>query len=195
MKKEKKLSLLKITAYGDPILRRQAERVDGIDDDFRKLIQNMLETLHAAGGIGLAAPQIGISKMFLVIDWSQLNDENDPKKQEGFTVYVNPVIHGVGGNRTPQEEACLSLPKISAEVSRADNIEISYETLDGEEVKEELIGYHARVFQHEYDHLLGILFIDRISPAERKKLKTKLQDILAGRIKPFDGTETSEPGS
>lgn len=148
----------------------------------------MLETMHEAGGIGLAAPQVGVSKMLFIADWSKLPEEDDPKRDEGFTVYINPAIHSASDRVLLLEEGCLSLPEVTAEVSRPDSVEVSYQNMDGTEVREELTGYPARVFQHEYDHLRGILFIDRIDKKERAKIKSKLQDILAGRIKAFDGT-------
>jgi peptide deformylase len=184
-----KLALLKITAYGDPLLRKQAAKVEAIDKDFKKLTQDMLETMHEATGIGLAAPQVGVSKMFFIVDWAQLADEKDPKRNDGVVVYINPVINKINGEISNVEEGCLSLPQVTAEVPRADHIEFTYQNLKGEEVSETLNGYPARVFQHEYDHLRGILFIDHITLSERKKIKDLLQDILSGKIKAFDGTK------
>jgi len=186
--KETELALRRITAYGDPLLRKQSARIEEIDDCIRRLSDDMLETMHEAGGIGLAAPQVGVSKMLFIADWSKLPDDNDPMKDAGFVVYINPAIHTASDRILMQEEGCLSLPEVTAEVPRPDSIEISYQNLDGIEEREELTDYHARVFQHEYDHLRGILFIDRIDKKERAKIKSKLQDILAGRIKAFDGT-------
>ncbi|NQU06285.1 MAG: peptide deformylase [Calditrichaeota bacterium] len=188
-RRRSKLALLKITAYGDPLLRKQAAKVKTIDEDLKDLAEDMLETMHSATGIGLAAPQVGVSKMFFIVDWSQLSDDDDPKSDDGFQVYINPTVQKVNGNVTGLDEGCLSLPEVTAEVPRADHIEFTYQNLEGEEVTEELDGYPARVFQHEYDHLLGILFIDRIAASERKKVQGTLQDILSGKIKAFDGTK------
>ena len=186
--KETELALRRITAYGDPLLRKQSARIEETDDGIRQLSDDMLETMHEAGGIGLAAPQVGVSKMLFIADWSKLPEEDDPKRGEGFTVYINPAIHSASDRVLLLEEGCLSLPEVTAEVPRPDSVEVSYKNMDGTEVREELTGYPARVFQHEYDHLRGILFIDRIDKKERAKIKSKLQDILAGRIKAFDGT-------
>ncbi|MCF7810301.1 peptide deformylase [bacterium] len=183
------MALLKITAYGDPLLRKQAAKVEAIDKVFKKLTQDMLETMHEATGIGLAAPQVGVSKMFFVVDWTQLADDDDPKRDEGVVVYINPSIQKVDGDIEYLDEGCLSLPQVTAEVPRAHHVEFTYESFDGEEVSETLDGYPARVFLHEFDHLQGVLFIDRISTSDRKKIKGLLQDILSGKIKAFDGTK------
>ena len=184
------MALLKIIAYGDPILRKQSADIDEIDANLSRLIDDMVEILHEAGGIGLAAPQVAVSKMLFVIDWSILPD--DPMNREGIEVYINPKIQIICDAKETEAEGCLSLPEVSAEVLRSNEIQISYQNLEWKEITRTLIGYPARVVQHEYDHLLGILFIDRLSPSQRTKIKDKLQDILAGRIKPFDGTRPHE---
>jgi len=184
------LSLLKIIAYGDPILRKQSARIEEIDDDVKQLADDMIETMKVAKGVGLAAPQVAVSRMLFVVDWSLL--ENEEIKNEGVVAYINPVILSASEDKVTEVEGCLCLPEIAAEVKRSNRIELSYQTLSGEEVKKELTGYPARVIQHEFDHLQGILFIDRLSGSERAKIKRKIQDILAGRIKPFDETQ-SEP--
>jgi len=189
MRRKIKLALLKITAYGDPLLRKQAAKVEVIDEDFKKITRDMLETMHAATGIGLAAPQVGVSKMFFIVDWSQLSDDDDPKRNDGVVVYINPTILKISGDAASFDEGCLSLPEVTAEVVRSDHIEFTYQNLEGEEITEVLDGYPARVFQHEYDHLQGVLFIDRITASERKKIQGTLQDILSGKIKAFDGTQ------
>lgn len=151
----------------------------------------MLETLHAANGLGLAAPQVGVSRMLFIVDWSMLDDA-DGEEIEDVEVYINPVLKKAAEKTAMGEEGCLSFPEISARVERIDQVEISYQNLDGEEVVKVLDDFPARVVQHEYDHLMGILFIDRISARERSRIKPKLQDILAGRIKTFDGSQKDE---
>jgi len=187
-RQENNLALLKILPYGDPILRKRSVDVDEIDEDLRHLVDDMIETMEAAVGLGLAAPQVGISKRFFVINWTELEDDDEEPQTQDLVVYINPAITKADGEIESDAEGCLSLPKMSAKVTRPSEIVITYQNLDGEEVREELSGYPARAVQHEYDHLQGILFIDRISKEERAKLKGQLQDILSGRIVPFDGT-------
>jgi len=126
----------------------------------------MLETMHLAGGVGLAAPQVNVSRMLFIIDWSALEGKFDQVKDKGVVVYINPVIHSVGNETLKEEEGCLSLPGINAEVERSDELEISYQTLEGEEIKEEYEDYPVRIILHEFDHLQGVLFIDRITKRE-----------------------------
>jgi len=184
------LSLLKIVAYGDPILRKQSQRIEEIDDEVRRLVDDMIDTMKATKGLGLAAPQVAVSRMLFVVDWSLL--ENEEIRNEGITVYINPVIHSASEDKVTEVEGCLCLPEIAAGVKRSNRVELSYQTLSGEEVRKELIGYPARVIQHEFDHLQGILYIDRLSGTDRAKIKGKLQEMCAGRIKPFDGTRPDQ---
>ncbi len=146
----------------------------------------MSDTIRLAKGVGLAAPQVGVSKMLFLMDWSHLEDGGKIK------AYINPEIIEFKGKTISEQEGCLSLPEIWADVDRPDGIKVKYETVEGQTIEEELTEMPARVFQHEYDHLLGILFIDRISRDDRLKLKDKLQAIMDGKIKPFDGETPSE---
>jgi len=182
------VALLPIVPYGNPTLRRQAEPVTTIDDDLLRLIDDMAETMRAAGGIGLAAPQVGVSRMVMVIDWSRWDEEHGT-----LQAYINPEILEYGKKVETYDEGCLSFPKTSAKVPRPDHIKVRYQQIDGAIAEDELDEFPAHVFQHEYDHLLGILFIDRISPSERARIKDNLQAILSGAVKPFDGTQPTEP--
>jgi len=177
------LSLLKVTPYGDPLLRRQAAPIEVVDDRIKTLINGMEETMAAAGGVGLSAPQVGESIMLFVIDWGVINGE----ERGDYHTYINPEIIERGGEPVTMQEGCLSLPEAWADVTRPDWIKARYQTVEGEEVHEKLDGYPSRVFQHEFDHLVGVLFIDRLRLADRIALKDTLQGILEGRIKPFDG--------
>lgn len=160
-----------------------------IDDELSKLISDMADTMQAAHGVGLAAPQVGVSRMLFLINWNHITEEDAKIK-----AYINPAILEFLGSRVEMQEGCLSLPEIWADVTRPSKVRVRYETLDGNSVEEVLDGLAARVFQHEYDHLIGILFIDRISPNARLKLKSGLQSILEGKVKPFDGTfDNSKP--
>lgn len=174
------MARLKILPYGDPILRRQAEPVKSVNDDILRLVEDMRETMAAAGGVGLAAPQVGRPLMLFLIDWSLLEEDGAVK------AYLNPQIVRAFGKRPAAEEGCLSFPGVRVEVARPEAVEVKYQNLDGTTVTETLSDLPARVFQHEYDHLIGVLLIDRISPEVRAGLKTQLQDILDGRLRPFD---------
>jgi peptide deformylase len=152
--------ILPIIKYPDPILQRPTEPVTQFDDELRRLVDNMFESMYDAKGIGLAAPQIGVSKRLTVIDLSF------QKNPEDKIVLINPeIIHREG--RQYEEEGCLSLPEIREKVVRAEKVTVRAQNLDGEwfEVDgEELL---ARAFQHEIDHLDGVLFIFRISALKR----------------------------
>lgn len=178
--------LLKITPYGTPLLRKQSTRIDPIDDDARRLAADLIETMRAASGLGLAAPQVGVSRQLFVIDWSVIEEGG-----EGVA-YINPEIIEKAGNNVSRQEGCLSIPKVYADVIRPDKVHVRYQNLEGELVDETLIGTAARVFQHEFDHLQGVLFIDRVTADVRKELKPGLQDILTGVIKPFDPEHPDE---
>lgn len=179
---------LKVTAYGDTLIRRQSASIDEIDSEINELIDNMSSTMRFAKGVGLAAPQVGVSKMLFLIDWTELEENGKIK------AYINPEILAHQGEMVSEQEGCLSLPEVWAEVDRKESVKVRYTNLEGEIVEEELTGLPSRVFQHEFDHLLGILFIDRISREERLKLKDKLQAIMDGEIKPFDGEIPPETG-
>lgn len=142
----------------------------------------MSETLKASSGVGLAAPQVGVSCMLLVIDWSSLEEGGD------YKAYINPEVIETGGKIEAEREGCLSLPEVWADVERYNYIIIKYSNIENEIIEEELTDLPARVFQHEYDHLIGVLFIDRIAPADRNEIKVELQAILDGVVIPFDGT-------
>lgn len=181
------MALLKITAYGDPLLRRQAAQIEEIDEELLKLIDDLSETMKAADGVGLAAPQVGVSRRLFLIDWSKLLEEGGEVK-----AYLNPEILAKGSDFVETQEGCLSLPDVWADVERSDQITIRYQTVTGEIVEEELTEFPARVFQHENDHLLGILFIDHIPLVDRKKWQDTLQKIMDGEIKPFSGEQNGE---
>lgn len=143
----------------------------------------MTDTMHAATGVGLAAPQVGVSKCLMLIDWSQADEDDDSEK---IVAYINPQILESGEQQSTSEEGCLSLPEAWGEVKRPDYVRIKYMNQHGEHVEEELFDFPARVFQHEIDHLFGILFIDRMTDSARAEIRGKLQSILDGRTKAFD---------
>ena len=170
-----------IIVYGDPILRKQAQEIPRDFPDLSALVQDMFDTMHAAHGIGLAAPQIGKSIRLFVVDGTTLEDEEED--MTGFRkVFINPKILDEHGNTWPFEEGCLSIPNIRENVSRLEKIRIHYFDENWTKVEEEYTGIKARIIQHEYDHLDGKLFIDYLSPLKRRMLKGKLTDISKGEV-------------
>jgi peptide deformylase len=166
--------LLSIKQYGHPVLQQTAQ-ILASNDDWVKLSSDLAETLRNSGGVGLAAPQIGISKRAFVISTLSIDEQDGV---DGFErTYFNPEILWQSEEKVWSWEACLSIPGISAEVLRSEKIRVRYTTIDRKEISEELSGQVARIFQHEYDHLNGILFIDRLSLIKRKLLAYKLRKI------------------
>lgn len=159
-----------IRVYGDPVLRKKAARVEVFDEKFKAWVEEMYPLMLEADGIGLAAPQVNISKAFLVIGMPRENQ--DPEK----LVFANPEILETRGEG-PFEEGCLSLPGIREEVVRPEWIRLRYQDVEGQVQELEADGLLARVLQHEIDHLEGILLIDRISPARRSLLRNELKQL------------------
>jgi len=174
---------LSILQYGNPILRAKGTRIDRIDDRIRELAANMLETMHAANGVGLAAQQIGEALQLTVLDISEVEDrpstmklngeEVDPKSAMPL-VLVNPQI-SLRDETSIGTEGCLSFPEITGEIERAESVTARAETLEGKSIEIEATGLLARVLQHEVDHLNGILFIDRMSSAAKASLSSRLK--------------------
>ena len=164
--------LLDIHIYGDNVLRLRAAEVEAIDDELRQFAEDLTHTMYKRDGVGIAAPQTGISKRIIVVDphWSQ-----DGKSREPL-VMINPVIESSDGE-TETEEGCISVPGIYARVVRPSEISVSYTELSGERRLMKLSGYPAVVVQHEYDHLEGILFVDHLSTIAKLKVKRKLKDL------------------
>ena len=158
--------MYRIRVFGDPVLRKRAKPVTKFDDNLEKTIERMIETMYHYDGVGLAAPQVGISQRFFVMDVGN-----------GPVAVINPEILEIDPETEVAEEGCLSFPEIFVEIERSKRIKVRYQNTKGEYVEEELEGYAARVFQHEFDHLNGVLIIDRISPAKRLLLRKKLMDI------------------
>ncbi len=156
------MALLEVLQFPDPRLKNVSAPVEQIDEGLRQLAEEMLKVMYDEPGIGLAAPQVGRSIRLIVMDtdWSDDGTERNP------TVIVNPEITSRDGEIT-WDEGCLSVPDFTAEVERADHIVVKYHDLEGEEVTEDVSGLRAVCFQHEIDHLDGILFIDRISRLKR----------------------------
>ena len=169
-----------IVVYGDPILRKKAVDVEK-GTDLKQLISDMYETMYAANGIGLAAPQIGKGIRLFIVDGTSLTDEEED--MTGFKkVFLNPVILETSGDPWPFEEDCLSIPNIREKVLRPETVVIKYFDQDWKLKEEEYDGVKARIIQHEYDHIEGKLFIDYLSPLKKKMMKGKLNDISKGDV-------------
>ena len=181
--------ILPIVAYGDPVLKKEAQEIDKDFPGLDKLIADMFETMYAASGVGLAAPQIGKSIRLFVVDGSPFAEdeegEEDPRAEgmENFKkVFINPIIEEETGEEWGFNEGCLSIPKIREEVFRQEKITISYYDENWELREETYEGYSARIIQHEYDHIEGVLFTDHLSPLKKRLLTKRLQNISKGDV-------------
>ena len=159
------MAILSVRKYGDAVLRRRAQPVHEVTPDVRRLAEDMIETMYDEAGIGLAAPQIGASIRLMVV-----GDERGRNPR----ALVNPAITEQGGSVTA-EEGCLSIPGIFADVARAEWVQVEAHDLEGQPVSIRAKGFHARVLQHEMDHLDGILFIDRLDAVTRDRIKRKIK--------------------
>jgi peptide deformylase len=181
--------ILPIVAYGDPVLRKVGEPINADYPKLDDLISNMWETMYKANGVGLAAPQIGLPIRVFLVDTSPFadDDELDAEEQrelEGFKkVFINAQIREEVGEEWAFNEGCLSIPDIREDVKRKETITITYFDENFNEKTETYGGLLARVIQHEYDHIEGILFTDKLSPLKRRLLKGKLSNISKGKIK------------
>lgn len=163
------MAKLKIYEYPHPVLKQKAEKVAVVDDQLRTLLDNMLETMYAANGCGLAAPQIGLSKRVVVIDIAHEGEKPAP------LYMVNPEIVWRSEEMEIGEEGCLSLPEMRAEVERSISVKINYLDYNGKECKLQADGFLAVAAQHEIDHLDGVLYIDHLSRLKRQMLVKKLE--------------------
>ncbi len=173
--------ILPIYAYGQPVLKQVGKEIDAQYPDLQTLITNMWETMYNAFGVGLAAPQIGLAIRLFVIDTTQIKD--DLKKGEvGFKkVFINAQILEQSGKEWVYEEGCLSIPNIRGEVSRMENIKIRYYDENFVEHTETYNGINARVIQHEYDHIEGKLFTEKLKPLKRNLIQSKLKNMAEGK--------------
>ncbi len=176
--------VLPIYVYGWPLLRKKSEDIAPDYPDLPQLIADMYETMYQADGCGLAAPQIGKNIRLFVVDGSPMADEENPDDMlNAFKkVFINPVITECGGDEVIDSEGCLSLPKIRESVKRPFRVKIDYLDENFQPHSEEYDGMAARMIRHEYDHIEGKLFIDKISPLRRKLLSAKLTAIAKGKV-------------
>ena len=175
--------VLPIYVYGWPLLRKKSEDITPDYPNLQQLIADMFETMYKAEGCGLAAPQIGLNIRVIVIDGEQLAEENNPDDmlRTFKKILINPEITARFGDDWTDNEGCLSLPKIRESVKRPAGVKITYFDENFQQHREEYEGMAARIIQHEYDHIEGTLFIDRMSPLRRKLIAGKLNDVAKGK--------------
>ncbi len=177
--------ILPIVAYGDPVLRKKGEDIDQDYPGLQELIDNMFETMYNASGVGLAAPQIGRPIRLFVIDTNSFVEEGEEDEEElkDFReVFINAQIVEEDGEEWAFNEGCLSIPDVREDVNRQEQIRIEYYDRDFNKQEKVFEGLKARVIQHEYDHIEGILFTDHLSPLRKRILKSRLNNISKGKL-------------
>ncbi len=175
--------ILPIVAYGDPVLRKIGVDIGKDYPDLAQLIVHMFETMENASGVGLAAPQVGKSIRLFIVDGSPFSeDDKHPELKDFRKVFINAKIVEEKGEDWGYNEGCLSIPKIREEVIRKPKIKLKYFDENFVALEEEFSGIPARIIQHEYDHIEGKLFIDRVNALRRTLLKGKLLDITKGKV-------------
>lgn len=175
--------ILPIYAYGSQVLRKVSEEIDKDYPELDKFINDMFETMNAANGIGLAAPQVGKNIRVIVIDAKQMSEDFPDEDLDNFRqVFINPIIEEEMGEDFTFREGCLSLPRISEEITRPSKIIMTWFDKDWNLQESEFSGIKARILQHEYDHLEGIMWIDRATPLRKKLLQSKLDKIRRGKV-------------
>jgi peptide deformylase len=175
--------ILPVYAYGNSILRKESEEIDKDYPELDNLIKDMFETMEKAGGIGLAAPQIGKSIRLIVINSKEMSSDFLEEGLEEFKrVFINPIIEKEFGEDFTFREGCLSLPRVSEEITRPSKIIMTWFDEEWNLHEEEFTGIKARILQHEYDHLEGVMWIDKVAPLRRKLLQSKLDKISKGKV-------------
>ena len=173
--------ILPIFAYGQPVLKKVAEEIDKSYPELEQLIENMWETMYKADGVGLAAPQIGLPIRLFVVDTIQTKEEEE--KDQGIKkVFINAEKVEESGKEWAYEEGCLSIPDIRGDVNRPPQLKLRYQDENFQEHVEVFTGINARVIQHEYDHIDGILFVEHLKPIKKRRIKRKLDNIRKGNI-------------
>jgi peptide deformylase len=170
-----------IVAYGHPVLKKRAVDITPEYPGLTELIGSMFETMYASAGVGLAAPQINLSVRIFVVDGAPF-EEDEPDLKEFKRVFINPEMIDESGDKWRFNEGCLSIPGVREDVDRHPDIYLRYFDENFVEHKENFSGIAARIIQHEYDHLEGILFTDKLSPLKKQLLKGKLGDISKGKV-------------
>jgi peptide deformylase len=162
---------MELVYYPDPRLREVSKKISAVDEGLRAAVPVMFEIMYAARGIGLAGPQAGLNRRIVVA-----NLEGDPEQKAAEQVFINPVVLERDGELN-EEEGCLSLPGMSIPVRRAQTVRVRYRTLEGEEIEREASDLEARLFQHEIDHLDGILLVDKMSPGDKRQWAELLKEL------------------
>ena len=174
--------ILPIVAFGTPILKEKSEEVLGDYPDLSQLIDNMFDTMYAACGVGLAAPQINKAIRIFIVDTTPFSEDEENEITPLKEVFINPKIKRETGTEWLFNEGCLSIPEIREDISRKSEIEIEYLDADFNQCFKKFDGITARVIQHEYDHIEGVLFTDKLSPLRKRVLQGKLNDISKGKV-------------
>ncbi|WP_010254728.1 peptide deformylase [Myroides injenensis] len=180
--------ILSIVGYGDPVLRKVGENITSEYPNLKELVENMFETMYSAHGVGLAAPQVGLPIRLFVVDAAPFSDMEDIEEEEAKFLstfkkaFINAKILKEEGEEWSFNEGCLSIPDIHEPVKRKEKITIEYYDENFEKHVDEFDGLVARVIQHEYDHIEGVLFTDKISSLKKKIISKKLTNILEGKI-------------
>lgn len=174
--------ILPIYLYGQPVLRQEAEEITKDYPDLENLVENMYETMYASDGIGLAAPQVGLSIRLVVIDADALK-ESFPELEGVKLTLINPELDIIEeGKKVTREEGCLSVPGIHEPVARYEKLRLNWLDMDFVEHEEVFEGFLARIIQHECDHLDGTLYVDKTTPIRKQLIRTKLKNIADGKI-------------
>lgn len=182
--------ILPIVGYGDPVLRKECEEITSDYPQLKELINNMYDTMDHAYGVGLAAPQVGLAIRLFVVDTKPFSEDEDlPEEERAFLAdfsctFINAKIIKEEGEEWAFNEGCLSIPGVREDVYRKPNITIEYYDEDFKKQVKEFSGYAARVIQHEYDHIQGILFTDKISTLKKKLNSKRLNNIMEGKVYP-----------
>lgn len=175
--------VLPVYIYGHPVLRQETEDIDKDYPGLDKLIKDMWETMYFTDGVGLAAPQIGKSISLIVIDGSPLADKF-PECKDSKLCLINPELEIIeDGGLVAREEGCLSLPGMSETVKRYEHVRLNWLDENFEEHEQDFTGFLARIIQHEFDHLLGTVYTDRISPIRKQMVRNKLNSFARGKVK------------
>ena len=181
--------ILPIVAFGHPVLKKMCKNITSDYENLDLLIDNMWETMYAASGVGLAAPQIGISIRLFIVDASPFSEDKNLSLEEREKlskfkmVFINPELKAISDNLNTFNEGCLSIPEIREDVVRENEIIVDYYDQDFNKKSLKLDGLRARVVQHEYDHIQGILFTDKLSTFKKRLIKGKLNTISKGKVK------------
>ncbi|MBK8044601.1 MAG: peptide deformylase [Haliscomenobacter sp.] len=174
---------LPIYAYGQAVLRQQAEEIQPDYPELSRLIEDMWETMYHAEGVGLAAPQIGLSIRLFVVDTLQLQEKGKQVDQALKQVFINALILEETGELWTYEEGCLSIPDIRGDVDRQPEIRLRWMDEQFAEHESVFTGVTARVIQHEYDHIEGVLFVEHLKPIKKQMIRPKLENIRKGKVK------------